>query len=202
MLDGEAIRSGICWIWPSVLGMCESVHLDIRAFSSSSNGDIFSLKCCWNGPIKLRSNRHWSFASMKGNWYKLYCVHPKKLWSSFLRSSPSSKLVHPVKSIILTVSSFRYEVMDPCFVYSNESTQKFIWITLKHLQTLFCRHTVALMVHSEQTRHLANSFFTPIIRAKLKSLPCDMSVVSTSSRTFTRRSVKTISWILSMITMA
>ncbi|KYQ50026.1 Histone-lysine N-methyltransferase SETMAR [Trachymyrmex zeteki] len=45
-------------------------------------------------------------------------------------------------------------IMDPCFVHSNESTQKFIWITLKHLQILFGnRHTVALMVHSEQTRH-------------------------------------------------
>jgi len=29
------------------------------------------------------------------------------------------------------------EVMDPCFVHSNELTQKFIWITMKHLQHCF-----------------------------------------------------------------
>jgi len=25
----------------------------------------------------------------------------------------------------------RCEIMDPCFVHSNESTQKFIWITIE-----------------------------------------------------------------------
>jgi len=81
MLDGEAIHSGIHWIWSSVPGTCESVHcLDGRALSSSPNGNIFSLKYCWNGPIRLHSNRHWSFASTEGNWYELYRVHPKKLW--------------------------------------------------------------------------------------------------------------------------
>ena len=107
MLDGEAIRSGIHWIWPSVPGTCELVHcLDGRALSFLPNEDVFSLKCCWNGPIRLSSNRHWSFASTEGNRYELYRV-PKKLWPLTFRptsrSSPSSELVHPVKTIVLTV---------------------------------------------------------------------------------------------------
>ena len=64
------------------------------------------------------------------------------------------------------------EIMDPCFVHSNESTQKFIWITLKHLQILFWnRHTVALMIHRANAAPiLLIAFSYPIVCAKLKSL--------------------------------
>ena len=61
------------------------------------------------------------------------------------------------------------------------------------------------MVHSEQTQYpsLANSLFIqPIVRAKLKSLChmiCLWSQQARASVVFTRRSVKTISWALSMI---
>ena len=90
--------------------------------------------------------------------------------------------------------------MDPCFVHSNESTQKFIWITLKHLQILFLNHTVARSTVSKRGTHLADSFFIPNCSCKIEiTVPCDMPVVSTSSRTFICRSVKTISWTLSMI---
>jgi len=157
MLNEEALRSGIRWIWPSVPGTCESVHcLNERALPSSPNRNVFSLKCCWNGPIKLRSNRHWSFASTKGNRYEIPRTFQKTVgitfladftvffWSWFIRWSP----------LFWLFLRLGCEVMDPCFVYSNESTQKFIWITLKHLQTLFWnRYTVALIVYSEQTRH-------------------------------------------------
>ena len=115
--------------------------LDERALSSSLNGDVFSLKC-WNDPIRLRNNRHWSFALTEGNRYELYRVHPKNysyhfsgrlcglrlLWSWFIRWSPLFWLFFRLGC----------EVMNSCFVHSNESTQKFIWITLKlHLKHYF-----------------------------------------------------------------
>ena len=53
---------------------------------------------------------------------------------------------------------------------------------------------------SKRGTHLADSFFIPNCSCKIEiTVPCDMPVASISSRTFTRRSVKTISWILSMI---
>jgi len=66
--------------------------------------------------------------------------------------------------------------MNPCFVNSNESTQKFIWITLKHLQILFWnRHTIALMIHSEQTRHPScRCFFISNSSCKIEIVSCDM----------------------------
>ena len=137
---------------------------------------FFSLKCGWNGPIRLHSNRHWSFSSTKDNRYELYRVHPKKLWPSPFRLTLWLLYLCLLQSWFIRWSPlfwflrFGCEVMDPCFVHSNELTQKFIWITLKHLQTLFWnRHTVALMVHSEQTQ-CPSCFFNPIVRAKLKSL--------------------------------
>jgi len=125
---------------------------------------FISLKCCWNGPIKLRSNRHWSFASTEDNRYELYCVHPKKtMWSCGHHFSGwlyDLRLLwswFTVRSIVLTFLRLGCEVMNSCFVHSNESTEKFIWITLKHLQTspnLFWNcHMIVLMVHSEQTWH-------------------------------------------------
>ena len=69
MLDGEFIAE---FVWPSLPGMCKLVHcLDGRALSSSPNGNVFSLKCCWNSSIRLRNNRHWSFVSTEGNRYEL-----------------------------------------------------------------------------------------------------------------------------------
>jgi len=126
------------------------------------------------------------------------------VFRSTLRSSPSSELVYPKKKMEevhcfdLLFLHLGCEIMDPCFVHSNESTQKFIWITLKHLQTLFWnRHTVALMIHSKRSIHLADSFFISNYSCKIEiTMPCDMPAASTSSRTFTRRSVKTISWTL------
>jgi len=95
MLDGETIRNGIYWIWPTVPGTCEPVHyFNGRALSSSSNRDVFSLKCCWNGPIR-RGNRHWSFASTESNRYELYRVQktvtiifPAKVFAFFGAGSP------------------------------------------------------------------------------------------------------------------
>jgi len=57
-------------------------------------------------------------------------------------------------------------------------------------------HTVALMVQwgsvSKRGTHLADSFFPIVYKIEI-TVPCDTPVVSTSSRTFTRQSVKTIS---------
>jgi len=92
--------------------------------------------------------------------------------------------------------------MDLCFVHNNESTQKFIWIMLKHLQTLFWNHhTIALIVTmSKRGTHLADSFFIPNCSCKIGTpVSCDMPMASISSLTFTLRSVKTISWTLSMM---
>ena len=86
------------------------------------------------------------------------------------------------------------------FRFSNDSIQKFIWITLKspnifEIITSCLRSTV-----NKRGTHLADSFFILNCSCKIEiTVPCDMPVASTSSRTFTRRSVKTISWILSMI---
>jgi len=94
------------------------------------------------------------------------------------------------------------EIMDLCFVHSNESTQKFIWITLKHLQYSFEIVTRSRLWFTVSKRgiHLADSFFKPNCSCKIEvTVPCDMPVASTSLRTFTRRSIKTIPWTLSMI---
>ena len=82
MLDGETIRSGIRWIWSTVPGTCEPVHcFDGRTLSSSSNRDVFSLKCCWNGPIR-RGNCHWSFRQKV---IDMNYTAFKKLWPSSFR---------------------------------------------------------------------------------------------------------------------
>ena len=161
---------------------------------------LFFFKILLNGPIRLRSNRHWSFASTKGNRYKLYRVHPKKLWlppyRPTLRSSPSLKLfIQNVKSIVWLFLRLECEVMDPCFVHSNESMQKFIWNSLrwnisKHYFEIVTR--LRLSTVSKRGIHLANSFIIPNSCKIEITVPCDMPVASTSSRTFTRRSVKTI----------
>ena len=54
--------------------------------------------------------------------------------------------------------------------------QKFIWITLKHLQILFWnRHTIALMIHSEQTWHPScRCFFISNCSCKIEIVSCDM----------------------------
>ena len=109
---------------------------------------------------------------MEGNRYELYRVYPKKLWPSpfqptFRPSSLSSELVHPVKSNLIVPSS-RCEIMDHV-LSTVMMTQKFIWITLKHLQTLFWNcHTVALMIHSKRGTHLADSFFIPNCLCKIE----------------------------------
>ena len=204
MLDGKTIRSRIRWIWPSMPSTCEPVHyLDARALSSSSNGNIFSLKCYWNGPIKLRSNRHWSFASTEDNRYELYRVYPKKLaitfpadftiFTFFGADSPGE--VHCFWLFL------RLRWSNGCFVHSNESTQKFIWNSLrwnisKHCFEIITRSRLWSTV-SKRGTHLADSFFIPNCSCKNWN-HCAMWYVcglNKRSCTFTCRSVKTISWI-------
>ena len=202
MLDGETIR----WIWPSVPDTCEPGHcLDERALSSSPNEDVFFLKCCWNDLIRLRNNRHWSFASTESNRYELYRVHPKN-YSHHLSGRLCVCLfwswLHPMKSIVLTILSSRVWSVDSCFVHNNESTQKFIWIIVETSPNIVLKSSHGRAYGSQWANAapiLPIAFSYPIVRAKLKSLCHDMSVASTSSRTFTRQSIKTISWILSMI---
>ena len=178
----------------------------MEELSFSSNGDVFSLKYCWNGPIRLRSNRHWlAFASTEGNRYELYAYISKNCGHFLSSRFYGLRLLrnwftrwNPLFWLFLRLG---YEVMNPCFVYSNElRMQKFIWITLKHpnivLKSSHGRAYGPQWANAAPISTIAFSY--PIIRAKLKS-PCTMWYASTSSRTFTRRSVKTISCILSMI---
>ena len=87
--------------------------------------------------------------------------------------------------------------MDPCFIHSNESTQKFIWITLKHLQTLFWnRHMVALSqwanAASYQAFHI--QLFVQNWNHCVMWYACDLNKL-----VHFHSSIKTISWTLSMI---
>jgi len=108
----------------------------------------------------------------------------------------SSGEVHCFDCLILHL---RCEVMDPCFIHSNESTQKFVWITLKHCFEIVTRLRLRSTM-SKRGTHLADSFFIFNCLCKIEfTVPCDMLVVSTSLRTFIRQSIKTISWPLSMI---
>ena len=53
---------------------------------------------------------------------------------------------------------------------------------------------------SKHGTHLAEILFTPNFSNKIENtVPCDMHMASTISRTLIRRSFKTISWILSII---
>jgi len=89
--------------------------------------------------------------------------------------------------------------MNPCFVHSNESTQKFIWITLKSSPNIVLKSSRSHLWSTVNKRgtYLADSFFISNCSCKIEiTVPCDIPVTSTSSRIFTRRSVKTISWII------
>ena len=128
------------------------------------------------------------------------CI-PKNWPSPFrptLRSSPSSE---PVKSIVLTVPSSRVWSNGSMFRHSNESTE----IHLNYVETspnivLKSSHDHTYDPVSKRGTYLADSFFIPNCSCKIEiTVPCDMPVASTSSCTFTCRSVKTISWTLSII---
>jgi len=119
---------------------------------------------------------------MECNRYELYRVHPKKLWpSSFrptLRSSPSSELIHPMKSKLFWLFlRFECEVItrDTCFVHSNESNAE---IHLDYVETspnIVLKSSYGFMVHSEQTRHSSCRFFIPNCSCKIEiTVPCDM----------------------------
>jgi len=88
--------------------------------------------------------------------------------------------------------------MNPCFVHSNESTQKFIWITLKSSPNIVLKSSRSHLwsIVNKRGTYLADSFFISNCSCKIEiTVPCDIPVTSTSSRIFTR-SVKTISWII------
>ena len=92
------------------------------------------------------------------------------------------------------------EVMDLCFVHSNKSTKKFIWIETSRNIVLKSSHGHAYDPHWANAAtciHLVDSFFVPNYSCKIKiTVPCDMLVASTSSRTFIRSKIL---WTLSMI---
>ena len=87
------------------------------------------------------------------------------------------------------------EIMDPCFVHSNESMQKFIWIMLKHLQTLKSSHNRA---YSPQWANAAPilpiAFSYPIVRAKLKLL-CHVICLWLQQLAYFHSSVKIVDFI-------
>ena len=97
--------------------------------------------------------------------YYIACI-PKNWLSHFqliLRSSPSSELVDPVKSIVLFVSSFSSRMKQWIHVSSTVMNRRrnssgLRWNISKHCFEIVM---VTLMIHSEQTRHLADNFFIP-----------------------------------------
>ena len=93
--------------------------------------------------------------------------------------------------------------MNPRFINSYITSQKFLWITLKHAQTLLRRnHTSPLLwsAVSKRGTHLSDSFLMPKHSCKMyHTRPTEMFTVSLILRTFNRRSLSTMSLILSII---
>ena len=99
--------------------------------------------------------------------------------------------------------SFWRIIINPRFINSYIALQKFLWITLKHDQTLLRRkHTCPFLwsAVSKRGAHLADSFLMPKNSCKMyHTRPTEMFTVSLISRTFNRRSLSRISLILSII---
>jgi len=77
------------------------------------------------------------------------------------------------------------EVMDPCFIHSNEIDAeihlKLRWNISKHCFEIGTRSHLWSTV-SKRGTHLVDSFFIPNCSCKIEiTVPCDMSVTSTSS---------------------
>ena len=111
-------------------------------------------------------------------------------------------LKRPVQSVFLR-PCVRPLIMKPRFVNSYITSQKFLWITLKHAQTLLRRnHTSPLLwsTVSKRGTYLADSFLMPKHSCKMyHTRPTKMFTVPLNSRTFNRRSLSTMLWILSII---
>ena len=110
-------------------------------------------------------------------------------------------LVHPMKSIVLTVPSSRVWSNGSMFrpvINRRKNSSGLHWNISKHCSKIVTRPRLWFTV-SKRSTYLADSFFISNCSCKIEiTVLCDMPVTSTSSR-FTRRSVKTISWTLSMI---
>ena len=128
------------------------------------------------------------------SWIKFFIVETKP-WrkASFARPSQQFRLVFCFWRII----------MNPRFINSYITSPEFLWITLKHAQTLLRRsHTSPLLWSAVSKRgiHLADSFLMPKHSRKMyHTRPTEMFTVSLISRSFNRRSLSTMSWILTII---
>ena len=111
------------------------IHNYIRGWSdnfSSPNGAVFSAIQRQIDPIIRYSRALWPFCPSPDNQCRPYLVNPKKWWPFRLRgqSSPSSELVHRVKSTVSTLTS------GSMLRQWSQKTQKLHRIGLKQRQTL------------------------------------------------------------------